>query len=135
MRLLDKLLEEAIGYFPAFRLSIAIDDFKSPYCGMYNLDLIETAQGEHIPYHWIRIDTSRHFSEKDIFDSVMHELIHAWQYENGLPLEHDAIFCEWCLKFQTLGFNTYSTDCHTDSINEAMENLLQKSRNYFKMAA
>jgi hypothetical protein len=131
MRKLDILLETALQYFPAFKLSIAIDNFNSKYFGMYIPEIMELKNGEFMRYHWIQINSAKHESDAELLDSILHELIHAWQFENGIELDHGVEFCEWCLKLQTLGFNTYSTDCMSEIIKVASANLSAKSKLYF----
>lgn len=62
-------------------------------------------------YHSIKIDFSKLESDLDLLETFLHELVHALQYEQKLPIDHKAYFLQWVKYFEELGFNISSADC------------------------
>jgi hypothetical protein len=47
--------------------------------------------------HKIRVATSEVKTDKDLFSTLAHEYVHAWQMEHGFDLDHDTAsgFTQW----------------------------------------
>jgi hypothetical protein len=62
-------------------------------------------------YHTISLDFSMIKSKKDMMETLLHELIHAWQYETDNEIDHDIEFLKWVAHFSKLGYDTSSSEC------------------------
>lgn len=51
-------------------------------------------------YHFIGLNFKLIDDEIHLIETIVHELVHAWQYENGFETEHDADFAAWCAFFE-----------------------------------
>ena len=127
-KLVDALFDRAIAYFPAFRLPVVWDKMTGYNMAEWQNGYIENF-GE---LHYIKLNFKKHTDEADLFDTICHELIHAWQYENNLPVDHGLEFCEWVIKFSAFGINAASPDCITTDLKKAKKLVERKAKNYFK---
>lgn len=53
-------------------------------------------------YHLIKVSRSEIWTPLELFATIMHEYIHAWQNENDFPVNHSSAgrFPHWRKKFQ-----------------------------------
>jgi predicted metallopeptidase len=54
-------------------------------------------------YHNIQISLFFWPTKQGFTDSVIHELIHAWQYENGKKVAHGKSFKKWVKFYKLIG--------------------------------
>lgn len=77
--------------------------------------------------HFVEINVNIHNSEKEIIETFLHELVHAYEEENNLsPMEHSHHFLKWAVYFERLGYNILSSDCDLDEL----EKLYNQSKQY-----
>lgn len=62
-------------------------------------------------YHGIKVDFTKIKSDLDFYETFLHELVHALQYEKKLDVDHNEFFMEWVKYFADLGWNISSEDC------------------------
>lgn len=116
---IDCLLNQAIDLTSNllkhdFMYTITWDNYRSKI----NLALWENCYIDNYGFfHRIKLNIKAHDNSNDLFNSICHELIHAWQYENDYNVNHDLEFIRQCIKFEKLGINTYSIDCDLNDIN------------------
>jgi hypothetical protein len=56
-------------------------------------------------YHNIKISTVLNMTAKAIEETILHELIHAWQLENKEEVGHGLSFHNWVKYFESIGYN------------------------------
>jgi len=121
-KLVDLMFIEAQKLFPTLHLPLAWDTLKNENMAEWSNHFID-GFGE---YHMIRINFKLHTDKKDLFDTICHELIHAWQYENQIETNHAVEFCEWVLRLNTKGINASSPDCTEKCLKKAQKRLTKK---------
>jgi hypothetical protein len=127
-KLTDSLIEQAQQWFPAFRLPIAWDSMRGYNLAEWQNGFVEDF-GE---FHLIRINFKKHKNTADLFETICHELIHAWQFENNIETNHGLEFCEWVIKFSAFGINTASPDCKPKTLKKAKCRIMKKAKKYFE---
>ena len=120
-KMVDLMLIEAQKLFPAFRLPIAWDTLKNSNMAEWRNGFVD-GFGE---FHLISINFKIHESEKDLYDTICHELIHAWQFENDIDTNHGFEFCEWVVRLTAKGINASSPDCKQKTLKKAHKKLLE----------
>ena len=125
-KLVDELFKRAETYFPDFRLPIVWDSLKNENMAEWQNGYIDGFGELHI----IKLNFKLHEGEADLFATICHELIHAWQHEQGLETDHGLQFCEMALKFEMAGINAYSSDCLQSDIDYLKAKYFT---NYFKI--
>ncbi len=121
-KLVDLMFTKAEKLFPAFRLPIAWVKLNNENMAEWRNGFVD-GFGE---YHLISINFKLHTDEKDLFDTICHELIHAWQFENGIETNHGIEFCTWVLMLKNQGINASSPDCHVKTLKKAEKRLTKK---------
>ncbi len=111
-KLVDAIFNE---YLPIFDLAIPFywesSKFKH-YAEWSNVDIDSIGE-----MHRIKINFKMHNSELELRETIAHELIHAWQFENDLEVDHGESFAKWCAWFKiTHDLNTASNDCDAKEI-------------------
>lgn len=115
---LPALLAYARLHFPAFRLKIII-------VGYTGRNMPELATWQNIVIrgkyaHLITINMPEMESDKDLFEAILHELVHAWQYEkNPKETDHNNDFLEWVVFFGKLGYNISCPDFTVEQLEKA----------------
>ena len=72
---------------------------------------------EEMEFHRIRINFKMHDNAEMLRETIAHELIHAWQHENGLECDHGESFSKWCAWFKKeYDLNTASSECNAFEI-------------------
>jgi len=96
-KLLEQVLADCLQYFPPFRLMIETAATKSKY----NIALWENMVCADFGIEWHRVSVNWGLikDKTDLIESVCHELVHAFQYENGLETDHGKEFANWCAFF------------------------------------
>lgn len=112
-KLVDELFKRAESYFDGFRLPIVWDTLNNSNMAEWGNGFID-GFGE---FHMVKLNFRLHENEADLFATICHELIHAWQYENNLETDHGLEFCKMALKFEMVGINAYSSDCLQSDID------------------
>lgn len=115
---LPAMLTEARLFFPQFKLDIII-------VGYTGRNMPELATWQNIVIrgkyaHLITINMPEMQDKKDCFEAVLHELVHAWQYEkNPLDTEHNADFLQWVVTFGKMGYNISCPDFTVKQLEQA----------------
>ena len=112
-KLVDAIFAE---YVPIFDLelpyvweSIKIKNF----LGFHSIEDFGTDQD----FHFIGINFKLLENEEQLRETIAHELIHAWQYQNGLETDHGEDFAAWCAWFKIEhNLNTASEDVSAKEI-------------------
>ena len=120
-KMVDLMFEKAKTLFPAFNLPIAWDKLNNENLAEWKNGFVENF-GE---FHLISINFKLHNDDKDLFDTICHELIHAWQFENQIETNHGIEFCEWVLMLNKKGINASSPDCHEKTLKKAHKRLIK----------
>lgn len=69
--------------------------------------------------HHIAIDFNKHASIHALHESILHELIHALQYEEkGLNVAHNDFFLFWAVELEKLGYNIACNNCDLKRLND-----------------
>lgn len=68
--------------------------------------------------HHIAIDFNKHTSIHALHESILHELIHALQYEKGLNVLHNDFFLFWVVKLEKLDYNIACNNCNLKRLND-----------------
>ena len=115
---LQALLTEAKLHFPQFRLQVII----VAYTGK-NMPELATWQNIVIRgkyAHLITINLPEMQDMRDCYEAILHELVHAWQYEkNHMETEHDENFLAWVVYFGKLGYNISCPDFTVEQLEQA----------------
>jgi len=111
---LDLMFAKAKLYFPAFRLPFRWKKLNNSNLAEWQNDFASCGE-----FHKISINFKLHRDNIDLFNTICHELVHAWQYENGIETDHEIEFCEWVVKFAKIGVNIASPDCNKNTIKKA----------------
>lgn len=69
-------------------------------------------------FHMISVDFRKIKNDVDLHETFIHELVHAWQYEGNLPVDHGEHFLEKCCYFADLGWNILSEECDLKTLIE-----------------
>jgi len=80
----------------AYPVLVKLNKAKS-YSGLYENELDD----DGFAYHYVRISLLENKTEEEQRDTLLHELIHCWQYENRKNVAHGASFKKWCDYFKT----------------------------------
>ena len=123
-KMVDLMIEKAKTFFPAFNFPIAWEKLNNENMAEWRNGFVENF-GE---FHLISLNFKLHNDDKDLFDTICHELIHAWQFENQIETNHGIEFCEWVVKFAEKGINASSPDCHQKTITKAYKRLIKKGK-------
>jgi hypothetical protein len=121
-KLVDLMFLQAQKLFPALRLPLAWDKLKNSNMAEWSNNFVD-GFGE---FHMIKLNFKLHKNKKDLYDSICHELIHAWQYENKIETNHGLEFCEWVIMLAKNGINASSSDCHAKTLKKAYKRLNKK---------
>lgn len=93
---LDSLImDKALEIAAYLELKFPIELYYTPddkYCGAHYAEMKVTKKGNFKPYHRIIISHAHHNLSNEYIDTVAHELIHAWQWENGFNRNHGKKF-------------------------------------------
>lgn len=121
-KLVDALFIKAENYFNkyldyTFKFPLVWDTLKNENMAEWQNGYID-GFGE---LHMIKLNFKLHENDADLFATICHELIHAWQYENKLETNHDLEFCKVAVMFEALGINAYSSDCLQTDVDMAKE--------------
>lgn len=78
------------------------------YQGFYELRLCPIDDDDDNLEYWhdIKISTITNRTIEDFMSTVAHEFVHAWQHEQGLPVDHGESFRPWIKHFH----ENYSID-------------------------
>lgn len=115
---LQALLAEAKIHFPQFRLQVII-------VGYTGKRMPELATWQNIVVrgkyaHLITINLPEMTSRLDCYEAILHELVHAWQFEqNPLCTDHDENFLRWVVHFGKLGYNISCPDFTVEQLEQA----------------
>lgn len=105
-KLVDAIFAELM---PIFELQIPFywDSMRgSDFAEWSNVDI------EDMEFHRIRINFKMHENAEMLRETIAHELIHAWQHENGYDVDHSGVFAKWCAWFRKEhNLNTASSEC------------------------
>jgi hypothetical protein len=121
-KMVDLMFKQAEKHFPAFNFPIAWEKLNNENMAEWKNGFVE-GFGE---FHLISLNFKLHNDDKDLFDTICHELIHAWQFENQIETNHGIEFCEWVVKFAKKGINASSPDCHEKTLKKAHKRLIKK---------
>lgn len=112
------MLAEAKIFFPDFKLNIVIVGYTG-----HNMPELATWQNIVIRgkyAHLITINMNEQENFKDCFEAILHELVHAWQYEkNQNETDHNADFLKWVVHFGKLGYNISCADFTLEQLETA----------------
>lgn len=61
--------------------------------------------------HYMRFNFGKLKDEKDLVDTIFHELIHCIQHEQGLEVDHGEFFCKIVASLAKEGYNAASSEC------------------------
>lgn len=115
---LNPLLALGRGHFPSFRFPIIV-------VGYTGKKMIELATWQNIllsdtMHHLITVNLTEMTSLRDCYEAILHELVHAWQYEqNPLETNHDDNFLQWVVYFGRLGYNISCPDFTVEQLEQA----------------
>lgn len=121
---IDIILANSIEFFTLcdikFKLPIVWDEtrYKTNQIAEWGNYFIE----DYGMFHMIKIDFRRIKDDKDLYETFLHELVHAWQYEQKLPVDHGITFLKWVEYFANLGWDIASEDCNM-TLLEGIENV------------
>lgn len=105
-KLVDAIFAE---YLPIFNLEIPFYWDKLNNANYAEWENVFIGEME---FHRIRINFKMHNSEMELRETIAHELIHAWQHENGFEIDHSGVFAKWCAWFRIeYDLNTASSEC------------------------
>ena len=115
---LPKLLTEAKLHFPKFKLDLLI-------VGYTGSNMPELATWQNIVIrnkyaHLITINLPEMENITDCYEAILHELVHAWQYEkNPRETDHDENFLNWVVHFGKMGYNISCEDFTIEQLERA----------------
>lgn len=98
-RLLSEAYRYVYTYYTHFDLKLPIIVSISK-CKRFNDDcfalLTIDNQSTKIENHHITLSFDRHYKDyEELRNTIFHELVHCWQYENDFDVEHDEKFWDW----------------------------------------
>lgn len=112
---MNKILNDKLQYIAA--LLIEDMELKFPikvnftpddkYMGAHYDEFRITKKGNFKPFHNIILSIPHHKTDNDYLDTFSHEMIHAWQSENGLKRNHGKEFNDW-VKYISESYNLYA---------------------------
>ena len=115
---LPALLSEAKIHFPAFRLNVIIVGYTGSNMPELALWQNIVIRGKYA--HLITINLPEMTSRLDCYEAILHELVHAWQYEkNHRETDHDENFLAWVVHFGKLGYNISCPDFTVEQLEQA----------------
>ena len=95
------------------RVAVSVRNLKN-FQGFYELRLSPVDDDDDIVEYWhdICVSNVNNHSVEDFKGSIAHEFVHAWQHEQGLPVNHDESFNPWIIRFrEEYNIDISSQDC------------------------
>lgn len=88
--------------------------YRAEAWGMAEWTIKDDDEGKE--YHYIRVNMSLHKNNAELVGSIIHEMIHAKQYEKNREVLHDAYFWQMVAFVESLGF--YEIACKESDIDK-----------------
>lgn len=103
LKICVELYTKAMDY--EFKMPIIINRHSGSELGLWRNLFIKEKMSHYISINLVECENT-----KELHSTILHELVHAMQYENNLPVEHNDIFLDYVVMFGKMGYNLSCED-------------------------